>query len=441
MKKSTFIRSISFCLAGLLAAVGLWVGERHRGEQYRLALQNQYSAALSELDSRMSVIRDTLNKAEYAYSAKKISSYAAELYSGAELAKAAMARLPDGGGQLGSVYKFLSQVGNFALSVSKSVIAGNSVTSEQLDALRSLTRTAKTVSAALEKAHINLDKPDAWGEEISALVADSLEDGALAASLTEMEEDLSDYPTLIYDGPYSDHILQKEPEMLKGKEAVSADDALKAAIKITEDSEVLRHSDEVRGKIDTLVFSGKTATVGITELGGYPIYMRKSRVVSETRLDYTQALAKAKAFMLSNGYNNMLDTYYFTDEGICVINFAYLDGQTLCYTDLIKVGVAMDNGEILLFEASGYITNHTERAFAAPVHTVDEAEKRVSSELKIENRAMVLIPTSGGGEVRCFELLCRAEEGEAILIYINVATLEDEQVFILLESDGGTLVK
>ncbi len=441
MKKQTFIRCISFCLAGILVTGGLWINELSKSKKYRLQLQNQYSSALSELDSRMNSIRDVLKKAEYSYSPKQISSYAAELYSGAELAKGAMSRLPRGGGQLEAVYKFLSQVGNFALSVSKSVIEGNEINSQQYESLEALTRAAETVSTAITTAHIDLNNPEAWAKEISSLTSDSLNSGALANSLSETEEDLSDYPTLVYDGPYSDHILDKEPIMLKGKTEVDKKMALETAMDIIEESEELSGPKSVGGKIKALIFTGKTATVSITEMGGYPLYMRKDRKVSEQRLNYSQALAKAKAFMMSNGFLNMVDTYYFTDNGICVINFAYLDGQTLCYTDLIKVGVAMDNGEILFFEASGYITNHTERAFESPLHTAEEASERINKGLTVESTAMALIPTDAGGEVRCYEFLCRAEKGEAILIYINAITLHDEQIFILLESDGGTLVK
>ena len=125
---------------------------------------------------------------------------------------------------------------------------------------------------------------------------------------------------------------------------------------------------------------------------------------------------------------------------MCVINFAYLDGQTICYTDLIKVGVAMDTGEIMLLETEGYLTNHTDRAFQVPAHTAEEAMEKISSDLEIEKTSMTLIPTDGGGEVRCYEFLCRSES-EEILVYINVQTLEEEQLYILLKTDGGTLVK
>ena len=65
----------------------------------------------------------------------------------------------------------------------------------------------------------------------------------------------------------------------------------------------------------------------------------------------------------------------------------------------------------------------------------------MSSELTIEKSAITLIPTDSGGEVRCYEFLCRNEENREILVYVNVKTLEQEQLYIVLKTDGGTLVK
>ena len=54
---------------------------------------------------------------------------------------------------------------------------------------------------------------------------------------------------------------------------------------------------------------------------------------------------------------------------------------------------------------------------------------------------MALIPTDGGGEARCYEFVCEAEDGQEILVYINAVNLDEEDILILLKSDGGTLTK
>ena len=169
--------------------------------------------------------------------------------------------------------------------------------------------------------------------------------------------------------------------------------------------------------------------------------MRKSRSVGTHNLTYDNMLSKATKYLSDLGFDNMINTYYFTDAGICVINFAYLDGQTICYTDLIKVGVAVDNGEIMLIETGGYLTNHTLRAFESIDTTPESAAEVISKLLTIEKTSIALIPTSGGGEIRCYEFACKNENGGDIIVYVNAKNLDVEQIYILLKTDGGTLVK
>ncbi|MBQ7726078.1 MAG: germination protein YpeB, partial [Clostridia bacterium] len=169
--------------------------------------------------------------------------------------------------------------------------------------------------------------------------------------------------------------------------------------------------------------------------------MRQSRSTGNSILEYRQALDKAERYLYAIGMTGFTETYYYVDEGVCVINFSYLDGKTICYTDLIKVGVAMDNGEIMLYEASGYLTNHTDRAFETPAISEKEAAEKVSDGLKIKQTALALIPTAGASEVRCYEFLCETSDGQEILVYINAMTGAEEDILILLKSDGGTLTK
>ncbi|MBO7519150.1 MAG: germination protein YpeB, partial [Clostridia bacterium] len=203
----------------------------------------------------------------------------------------------------------------------------------------------------------------------------------------------------------------------------------------------LAYTGMQNGKIDCYRFADDNATVTVSKKGGYVVYMRKSRNVGDNNTSYGKMLSKAQNYLEELGFENMVDTYYFTDSGICVINFAYLDGQTICYTDLIKVGVAVDNGEIMLIETGGYLTNHTLRAFESIETSPEAAEEVISKLLDVGGVSVALIPTDGGGEVRCYEFACKNEDGGDIMVYVNVKTLEVEQIFILLKTDGGTLVK
>ena len=81
------------------------------------------------------------------------------------------------------------------------------------------------------------------------------------------------------------------------------------------------------------------------------------------------------------------------------------------------------------------------RSTTTPAATAEQAREKVSGRLSVRETGLALIPTSSGGEVRCYEFVCKADDGQEILVYINASTLEEENILILLKSDGGTLTK
>ena len=68
-----------------------------------------------------------------------------------------------------------------------------------------------------------------------------------------------------------------------------------------------------------------------------------------------------KNFLNNLGIPNMKPTYYLKQGGAVTINYAYEQENVTIYPDLIKVKIALDNGEILGMETSGYLNNHTDR--------------------------------------------------------------------------------
>ena len=441
VKKRTFIRIVSFLTVAILVMGGFAIKEKNKSDYYLNMIETQYSRAFEQLSSSLNNISMAMKKTVYVSSAKKMGSLAAEIFSEAELAKSALSELPMGESNTSTIYRFLSQVGNYALAVSKNITSENAVTDKQREELKLLSDTAQTVTQVINDTGIEYNNPEQWAKSIENKLNNVVSEQGLASSLTELEENLSDYPTLIYDGPYSDHILNKEPLMTAAAREYTENEALAVACNVVGENNNLTFADMQSGKIECYRFADNNVTVTVSRLGGYVVYMRKNRTVGENLLSYEQALSKAKKFLEQIQINNMVDTYFYTDNGICVINFAYLDGQTICYTDLIKVGVAMDTGEIMLLETAGYLTNHTERAFQTLQITESQAAEKISSDLEIEKSSITLIPTDAGGEVRCYEFVCRGEDGQEILVYINALTLEEEQLYILLKTDGGTLVK
>ncbi len=441
LKKRSAIRILSFSLAVMLALISQNLIYMNRISKLNTDIEYNYDMHLSELDGSIYNISLALRKAMYVSSATQMSVLAAELSAESTVAKNALSQLPSSETELAKVNKFLSQVGDFTVYLSKQIISGNDISAGERENLHSLATVAVDLSTSINEVRTQYNQNGAWVPELSATIGNSITNG-FSDRLIELEELLSDYPTLLYDGPFSDHMLNGTARLLEGKNEVTVEDAKSTAISILgANGEDITFIGESEGKLPTYDFSGEDASVSVTKQGGYVVYMRKFRVIEEVHLSYDEAVSKAEDFIKTALGLNFSSTYYFADEGVCVVNLAYKEGTAVCYTDLIKVGVALDTGEIVLVEAAGYIANHHIRNINTPKFSSIEAGERLSSALTVLDVKRVIIPTDGNDEKHCYEFLCSGIDGEELLVYINVENLQEEKILLLLKTDGGTLTK
>ena len=134
----------------------------------------------------------------------------------------------------------------------------------------------------------------------------------------------------------------------------------------------------------------------------------------------------------------MKETYYLKQEGIVTINYASTQNDIVMYPDLIKVKIALDNGEILGIETTGYLNNHTQRDLSKVKITKEEAKKSLNKELQIEREGLAIIPTEWQSEILCYEFKGKVEDRE-FLVYINAENGREEDILIITNTPNGTL--
>jgi len=328
------------------------------------------------------------------------------------------------------------------MTVSKSLIIDGKITDKDMKNIERLSKSAEKVASIVNDSAVQNNNPEYWAMVVENKLESDEEIKGLEEFLGSVDEELKDYPTLIYDGPYSDHLLNKQAELLQDAQSITDEKGRMIASKwCGVYIEALNYAGKSVGRIDTFNYSGEDVSVAVTVKGGHVMYFRKDILVENIILNHSQAVGKAKRYLENMGMRNMQETYYYEADGICTINFAFLDGKTLCYTDLIKIGVAMDTGDIVFYEASGYISNHKNRTFKSPKYSQEEAKDVISDKLTVESVRLALVPTDSVEEKRCYEFSCIAADGQEILVYINTATLAEEEILILCKSDGGILVK
>ena len=436
------VRIVSFILAGFLALGASSIVSSVRAQNIALQVQAANERALGELGEYLSNIQTSLQKGLYANTPDMVTKLSMQLRQEAAGAKSSLSQLSLSELELDNLYRFLSQVGEFALSLSRKLDSGEDITAEERETLKSLSSYADRIAAQMENVRTALSNGALTFTQAVSTLSEGQEGVYIGDAMSDMEQSMADLPTLIYDGPFSDHIMQAEPKMTAGKPEISLSEAARIASEITGiPAESLTNTEDEAGTMPSYGFSYGETTVSITRNGGYLSYLLSSRYADEVTLDDSAAIQKAREYLDRIGYTNMKESYYSISDGICTINFAYVQDGVICYPDLIKVSVALDNGDITGVDARGYLMNHSERALGQPALDSNTAAASVSESLRIESSRPVLIPTDAMGEQYCYEFKCKGENGEDVLIYIDTQDGQEDNILILTYSDDGIFAR
>ncbi len=443
MKRRTVVKLSSFAIAAAAALAGRNIQLMHQNKINSRAVEYTYMRAAEELSTAADNINNTLEKQLYAGTADYQLQLSEKLRQDSATAKAALEQLPIKELQLENTYKFLSQVGNYALSLSQKAANGEKISDKEYETLKSLHQFSQSLSNDLWGLENSLNSGEiSLTTAASAMARSNDSTPTITDSFKEMEKGFDKYPTLIYDGPFSDRILNQNPKMTANQKEISKKDALTKAVMVTGiNSNEFVNTTEEAGSLPSYVFSDKdgSVTCSVTKQGGYLSYLLKSRQVDKENLSIEEGLAKSEKLLSDIGINSLKMTYYENYDGILTINYAYSDNGICVYTDLVKVSVALDNGEILGYDAMGYITNHQDRTYSDNQISEAAAKKQVSPMLTVSSHQMAVIPSDGGGEILCHEFKCKNDSGKNILVYINAENAKEERILILFESEKGTL--
>lgn len=442
MTKRSYVRLFSFAFAILAVLAAYGISSAVEASAYQARLESNYRQSLSELSECLSGIETDLTKSVYANSPTTLSEVSRNLYTETNQAKDALSRLPVSQMNLSGTYKFLSQAGDYASYLSSKLNAGETISEEEHKNLTALLNYAKKYKSSIDEL-VNICNNGGEITERNVKSSDNNELPAISTDFSTAEEAFEDYPTLLYDGPFADAVLNKQPQLLKGKQKIDKSKAKEIAAKALDRNinELSQENDE-DGRIPAYVFTCQQQTIGVTKNGGYISYILYSGKIDSKSIDEKNAVNLAKAYLEKIGYTEMQSSYYAVSNNVCTINFAYQKDGVLCYTDLIKVGVSMSDGAIVSLEAKGFITNHYNRSIEDFSFTEKEARAEVSRYLQIKSTKRCVIPKENGKEIPCWEVLTQsAETGEDALIYVNAKTGEEEDIMLLLYSDNGTLTK
>ena len=448
-RKKAVVLTVSY-LSATVIALGILAGTNYqRAETYKRYVAANYQHAFGELVTAVSEMDTALQKSLYATSPSMVSAVCTEVFGKAMTAQMSLGVLPFSTQELEQTAGFISRVGDYAFALSKSAGSGAGYTDEEKKNLKSLSETANLLASNMKSLQTDLMD--------GVLTRDELEDSqdrldaaeqsmpnTLGGSMRLIEQEFPEIPSLVYDGPFSEHITKQEPVTLKGAREVSEDEARDAAAQFSGVSRSkLYLAGECGGNLPCYFFEANvgsgTLSLKVTKQGGKVINMLSSRQPGEGELSDDEVLKSAYKFLDGRGYTDMVETYRIRQNNVVTINFAYRQDKVVCYSDLVKVAVAEDTGAVCGFEAQGYLMTHCRRDLPLPAVSEEQAREKVPDGLEVLSSQLALVPSDGKYEKLCYEFKCSDENERHCLIYVGADSGEQEKILILIEDETGAL--
>jgi spore germination protein len=417
---------------------------------YRNYLQAQFQRSLYNLITDVENMQVALSKTSVTASPKQSLLLFGEISREASTAQERLNALPIAHNAVAQTSKFLAQVGDFSYALLKSNNRGEGLSDGDWTNVEKLRDFAGYLTIQLQDLENEIAAGNInWGEvknERLQFIEKDL-NSPMDIKFENISEQMQEYPTLIYDGPFAENVLNIKPKILS-EEEISLDKAKEIATELVGKDEVQSislYSDKSGGSIPVYALSvdikGReegNVNIDISKNGGKPVYMLDSREVSKGKISVKEAINIGKKYLEKNGYKDMIPSFSLRYDNVAVINYIYVQDKVVIYPDQIKLKVALDNGDIVGIESQHYLTAHTSRTIQKPRITSDEARKNVSQRLEVKNIRLTIIPMESRREVFCYEFYGK-HNGEDYIVYINAMDGTEERILKVLETPNGEL--
>jgi germination protein YpeB len=436
----------------VIAIVGIWGFYQYKqASELRQELDNQYNRAFYDMSGYVQNVEVLLIKSLITSSTSKTALTLQEAWRQANLAQTNLGQLPISTQVLESTSKFLTQVGDLAYSLNNQNLQGKPLSEEQYKTIEQLHGYSVSLGKSLNSLQGQLSTGRLkWGELASkgTPLFKKASTNLPAKQFENIDKTFQNYPTLIYDGPFSDHMVTAEPKGVTGNN-INSEQAKKKVADFFGQDKVKAISDESKndtGPIKTFSYKvtfkdkpdDQAASIDVTQKGGHIFWMLLNRNSASAKLNIDQAKEVGRVFLRNHGYANMVDTYYLKEDNTATINYAYKQDNVIVYPDLIKLKIALDNGEVIGFESKGYLAAHTERKIPKPRMTEQQARALISKKMDVLSSGLAIIPTEYKSEIFTYEFKGKLNNMD-FLVYINADNGREENILMIVNTPNGVL--
>lgn len=431
VKRNTFvIVTVLLSVALLLTSVG-WLTSTQDNEGYRNRLENMYLESYHDLLDGINDIEISLDKLSisttHAYQVDTLE----EIHLKSSMLVSSLSRLSIYDQTTSNTTKYLNQVGDYAYYLATRLTReGDTLTPSEKSSLSSLGEVSTSIGMALREYRDSI--------QAGEYLLDHSTGGGYADAFDNVDSSI-DYPTLIYDGPFSDSRQNKSPLGIVG-EVISSEEGLAIATSLlpTRYREDIYFAGEMHTLYDSYLYTTPSGEVSVNlTTTGQLVSMDIPYEEGSKDLSSEDCIEVASSYLEEIGYSSMREVWCSIYYGTAYINYVYESDGVLVYPDMVKVKVSTSTGEVIGVESASYIYSHVSRDI--PRATLDEEEILLSiPDMQNVSSRLCLVPDDDK-EVLCYEVYGEINEYK-YFIYYDATTGMEINILKVIDSEDGELL-
>ena len=412
---------------------------------YSNHLENQYEKSFYQAVDGVDNIESDLSKIIVSLDSDSRQLLLSEVYMLSSRVQSDLASLPLEHTSIDSTLNFVNTLGGYCYAMKNVLYYGGELSNEQNSQLEDFYLTSQNLK-----------------QELNALVLKVLGDYKIVDNININKKDInyfsqewsqtnqvtSSTPSLIYDGPFSDAIINKEIKGLPETEVTkeTAKEILEGTLTKVFSVSSISYSNSTDGRFETFNYtvttsSGKKYNAQVTKRGGFILSIDELDP-TKTNSDYGKTNSEinliAQEFCANIGYDTVVPIY-LTDMGTyAYVNLVPKIDNVYIYPDMLKVKVDRINGIVCGFDAVSYAYNHQERLNLTPSLDVTSATTKINANMEVFSTKLCVIPLEFGGEALCYEFY-GSMMGNEYYIYINAITGKQENILRVVSTSEGEL--
>ncbi|MBQ8522706.1 MAG: germination protein YpeB [Clostridia bacterium] len=435
------ITSIVVLVIALGATLIAFFQLKKTDEQSNKTLESVYSSSYYSMVDSVNNLQVSADKFETVTTSEAQRDLLRDMEQDCAYVVAGLSVLPIDVENSNSAIKFFNQVSGMCEAYIKTIDKGESLSPEQLLLVDKAEYALSIIKSKLNTHNDMVRKGDY--EFISVGVFN--DDGVtqFSNSIGDLTATEVDYPTMIFDGPFSDSLENKQIRGLSEEEITKeqAEDYLRNTV--YQDQEVeIEYVNETDGDFVTYDFkitkNDKEYMAQVTKRQGILLTILGYAESGEPNISSEKAQELAEGFANKVGFGDLTTTWLEVKDNIAYINLAPTQDGVVLYPDLVKVKIDMFAQDVIGFEAKNYAFNHVERTFETSI-TLEEAEEKLGFDYIVLNTRKAIIALENDIEVAVYEFACE-RIGGLFYYYVDANTGNLVQILKVVDSNGTPLL-